>query len=238
MDEFLSFHDEGKNELFAETDDPSSDSSQFETSWSLNTILSEIASQESSSKKASLFGIVQEIAKIGMASATAVYSQATDLLPSHEIKGGHSVKQVAEDTSVLRDTNTLIDGNEEAGFTKSTEKKQSSLRIETALVKKSPSKEMEKLLFTMRSKRNDLEGEEYYSANANEETQLQSVLDDLSELTLPQGLLKNHFRCRFSLLGIELPQLPSSSGAHQEGSFGSRLAIKSTIRWPIFYFVL
>lgn len=218
MDSYLAFHQDkpGVDNFIEAPDLNNAENDSFEQSWSLDSLMDAYQRRDQSPKSgSSLLGMVKEMAKIGLASASAAYSQATDLLPGGDSKGATSGKVcLPTDGAERKDTSSLSKDCEDDDHLNQPHI-QSSYPIATLNVTKGDDNNEPVIrvddCFSADSK--FLE-----QAILEERKETQAMLEDICEVTLPQGLLKNRFKCRVSLLGFELDCVDATAARQKNES--------------------
>lgn len=206
VDQFLTFFDYSSSEGGEDHDEYKlSDTIQFfATTWNLDHLVQESRNRSvmrSTSDKlaqagGALLGMVKDIAKMGIASASAAVS-----IPSSS----------GMDSSPMSGTATM---NAVIAFAGPSPREKGSVEYGEAF----PSGEGRE------ESPSDASSDERSPAAAEEETlSARQIFEDLSESTLPVGLIKNHLKCKVSLLGVEVIPSPSSSSSSSSGN-SSRLS--------------
>ena len=194
MDTYLALHQEQHVDNAVESTNLScAENAAFEQSWSLDSLVDEYQRRDRSPKAgSSLLGMVKEIAKIGLASASAAYAQAADLLPVGESKGTTSPGKARLSPDGIDCEESFSDDEDKERLKHSTNLKDNSVD------KNAPhNKEKEDDCLSAGSNSSQ-------QAIHEEKMETQALFEDLCEVTLPQELLKSRFKCRVSLLGFEL----------------------------------
>ena len=222
VDSYLALHQEKHVDSSMEAPDLNySEYVSFEQSWSLDALVDAHQRRDQSSRSgSSLLGMVKEMAKIGLASASAAYSQATDLLPGGDSKGTNSGRICLPPNGAERkdpSSQSMDDGD---GDRLQQMNIHSARPIATLNVTDKGGHDNESRIGIKVDYCLSADSKSSEQAIQEERKETQALFEDICEVTLPEGLLKNRFKCRVSLLGFELDCIDGSARQKNDNSPG------------------